>query len=757
MEDMRSENSQRLSANIANGNNQGRLIVPSNEVYPEEILDPQSGLNLRDFINTLNRHKALLIGFTVATLLLALILTLLMDPVYRASSTVQIERNAKKVVNIDMLNTLESRSDKDFYETQRQLIQSRTLARRVINQLNLESSTPSAGLVTKFKAMLGVQNSNLNNPNAIETAFLEGLSVTPVSNSQLIQINYESTEPRLAADITNAVTKTFVRMNLERRFDTASYSKEFLSSSLNTTRKDLERSEQLLNDYATKHGIIQGADGEDSNIHSLKKMAEELVTAEKERIEAESAYLQSKQTANDANATSVRILKDPYIQSLKKTVARLEANSQEILKKSSPNSTSAKRIKKQIDEVRSQINIESYAIKSALKSEFSAAQQKENMIRKQLGKLKKETLVMQGKSIQYNTLLREVKSNRTLYKDLLGQLKKVGIAGNVDNNNISIIDKAGIPYKKYKPNIKTNLVFGLLLGLLLGMGAVFLREFMDDSVKNPNELERVTGLPVLGMLPALKKSLSPRSIALQTYYEPKSPLAEAVRSLRTSLRFSTREGTPKSTFITSSAASEGKSSIALNLATAYAQGGNKVLIIDADLRNPTLHKLFKLENYQGLTNYLAGGGSSSDISRATMIKNLYTITSGPIPPDPVELLSGQRMGSLLSNASADFDYVIIDGPPVLGLADALVISGLCDATILAVEAGKTRKVTLMKSLKRLERAQTNVVGLLFTRVDRSVVDADYHEDYHYPYSGDDETTKSVDSPVVVPLKLHKKA
>ncbi len=751
---MSSENSQRLPANIASRNNQGRLVVPSNEIYPEEILTPRSGLNLRDFINTLSRHKTLLISFTTGALLLALIMTLLMDPIYRASSTVQIQRNAKKVVNIDMLNTLESRSDKDFYETQRQLIQSRTLARRVINQLNLERSTSSTGIISKFKAMLGLE-SDLNNPSAVETAFLDGLSVTPVSNSQLIQINYESTDPQLSADIANAVTKTFVRMNLERRFDTASYSKEFLTTSLNKTKRDLERSEKLLNQYATQHGIIQAPDGEDSNTHSLKKMSEELVTAEKERIEAESAYLQSKQTAGDKNATSVRILNDPYIQSLKKTIARLEANSQEILKKYSPQSARAKRIKRQIDEVRSQINIEAYAIKSALKSEFLAAQQKEDMIRKQLGLLKKETLELQGKSIKYNTLLREVKSNRDLYKDLLDQLKQVGIAGNVDNNNISIIDKAGVPYKKYKPNIKTNLIFGLLLGLLLGMGAAFLREFMDDSVKNPDELERMTGLPVLGMLPSLK-SLSPRSIALQAYHEPKSPLAEAIRSLRTSLRFSTREGAPKSTFITSSAAGEGKSSIAVNLATAYAQAGNKVLIIDTDLRNPSLHKLFRLENYQGLTNYLAGGGMSSDISQPTMIKNLYTITSGPIPPDPVELLSGKRMGTLLSNSSADFDYIVIDGPPVLGLADALVVSGLCDATILVVEAGKTRKVTLMKTLKRLGRAHSNIVGLLFTRVDRSV-DSDYHEDYHYPYSGKDKNTKNSNAPVVVQLKLHKKA
>ncbi len=747
---MSSENSQRFPV----ASNQGRLVVPSNEIYPEEILEQRSGLNLRDFIATLSRHKTLLVGFTLATLLLAIIITLMMDPVYRASSTLQIERNAKKVVNIDMLNSQESRSDKDFYETQRQLIQSRALARRVINQLNLEEKVASAGIISSLKSLIGLESDlSKRNPSVVETIFLENLSVTPVSNSQLVQINYESKDPKLAADIANAVTKTFVRMNLERRFDTASYSKEFLSSSIKKTKKDLEASEKALNEYASKYGIIQVADGEDSNSHSLKKMAEELITAGKERIEAESAYEQSKQTSDDKNATSVRILKDPFIQSLKKTLARLEANSQEILKTHSPRSSRAKRIRKQIDEVRSQINIESYAIKSALKSEYLAAKQKETMIKTQFEQLKKKTLEAQGMSIKYNTLLREVQSNRDLYKNLLGQLKQVSIAGNVNSNNISIIDKAGIPYKKFKPNFKTNIAFGLLLGLLLGMAAAFLREFMDDSVKNPDELEKLTGLPVLGMLPS-QDSQNPSSVALQTYNEPKSPLAEAVRSLRTSLRFSTREGAPKSTFITSSAAGEGKSTVALNLATAYAQAGNKVLLIDADLRNPSLHKLFKIENYNGLTNYLAGGGSTSDVYNSTMIKNLSITTSGPIPPDPVELLSGQRMGTLLNDASTDFDYIIIDGPPVLGLADALVISGLCDATILAIEAGKTRKVTLMKSLKRLERTHSNIVGLLFTRVDRSV-DSDYHEDYHYPYTDDD--TESVSSPTVVPLKLHRRA
>jgi uncharacterized protein involved in exopolysaccharide biosynthesis len=244
MEHMSQENSQRLPANISNRNNHGQLVVPSNEIYPEEILEPRSGLNLREFINTLSRHKGLLVGLTVGTVLLALILTSLMEPVYRASSTVQIQRNASKVVNMDMLGTRESRSDKDFYETQRQLIQSRTLARRVINQLRLESRVESTGIIQRLKATLGFQNNNKNNSNIIETTFLEGLSVTPVSNSQLIQISYESKEPKLAAEIVNAVTKTFVRMNIERHYDTASYSKEFLSESLNKIKKDLEVSEK---------------------------------------------------------------------------------------------------------------------------------------------------------------------------------------------------------------------------------------------------------------------------------------------------------------------------------------------------------------------------------------------------------------------------------------------------------------------------------------------------------------------------------
>jgi len=706
----------------SNQSNTNLINHPSN-IYPEELLEPAGGLNLREFITVLNRRKKLVTTTALATMLLALLLTFLMQPVYRAYSTIKVERYVANA-NVEILNAEASRSDRDFFETQIQLIQTKALAQRVIDKLGLDKKVTQTGVFSKIKSIFSPNSSSAqDNKKSMEDIFLENLTVKPISNSQLLSIIYDSSDPKLAADISNTIAKTFVRQNLERRFDTASSYKTYVTDNIEVTRKSLEEAEQRLNSYAKENNIVQGADGESTSTHTLKKQAEELVLAEKERIEAEAAYEIYK---NDPSADPASIINNPYILSLKKAAVRLQSKYQSIRNK---RSRSARNLKKEIESLQNQIATEAESIKLSLKSQFLEAAQKEKMLRLQLNKLKEKALNQQSKNTKYNRLLREVEINQLAYNKQLEQLMAVNVASNVGTNNISIIDKASPPTKKYKPSLKTNLLFGLLLGLLLGMGIAFLREFIDDTIKDTQLLEKVTGLPVLTQLPELKTKSS-KEVALQAAIKPRSALSESIRSLRTSLRFSTRNGAPQSIFITSSGPGEGKTSIAVNLAIAYAQAGSKVLLIDADLRNPSVHKLLETNNIEGLTNYLADPQAiNTEISHSCMIKNLKVIPSGPIPPDPVELLSGSKMTELLNTASNSYDHIIIDGPPVLGLADALVVSNLSDATIIAVEAGKTRKIKLLDALKRLERANANLIGSVITRISREV-NPEYDQQYY---------------------------
>lgn len=723
---MTSNNGQQLPMNThsqrsnASDNN---LIPYPRDFYPEELLEDSGGLDLKEFINVLKNHKKLILSIALATMLIALILTLLMQPVYRAYSTIKVERYAANP-NVQIFNAEASRSDRDFFETQIQLIQTKTLASRVISDLGLDKKPASTGLIANIKNLFsGDKAADETDSNAIKEIFLKNLTVKPVSNSQLLSISYDSSNPQLAADINNAVAKTFVRQNLERRFDTASSYKTYIADNIEVTKKSLEDAETRLNDYARENNIVQDVDGESTSSLTLKKQIDELVNAEKERIDAEAAYNFYKSNPDSSPSFAIN---DPYILSLKKAAARLETRYQGLTRKKT---RSAIRLRKQIDDLKEQIVSESKTIQSSFESRFMEAQQKEKMVRTQLDKLKAGALNIQSKSTKYNRLLREVEINQLAYNKQLEQLMAVNVASNVGTNNISIIDTASVPTKKFKPSLKTNLGFGLLLGLLLGMGFAFLREFVDDSVKNSQLLEQATGLPVLSQLPETK-NLGPKKLALQTALEPRSPLAEAIRSLRTSLRFSTRNGAPKSIFITSSSAGEGKSTIALNLATAYAQAGSSVLLIDADLRNPSIHQLLELNNVEGLTNYLATTETKSgDVTQSCMIKNLNVITSGPIPPDPVELLSGSKMAELIENANDIYDHIIIDGPPVLGLADSQVLGNLTEATIVTVEASKTRKTALLDSLQRLERANANMIGTVLNRNSRSA-NPDYNQEYY---------------------------
>ena len=344
-------------------------------------------------------------------------------------------------------------------------------------------------------------------------------------------------------------------------------------------------------------------------------------------------------------------------------------------------------------------------------------------------------LDLQTRNIRYSILKREVDTNRQLYDGLLQRLKEIGVAGGVGINNISVIDKAQVPLLPFKPNLKNNVSIGLAIGLIVGLMVAWLLEYLDDSIRFADDVERETGAAVLGVVPKFTAAdaSKPGRVAMVPHEDPTSAFAEAYRSVRTALQFSTASGAPRRLVVTSSSKNEGKSTTALALAINFAQLGKPVLIIDADLRNPVLHKLLKIDNSRGLSNYLSGNMGALQAIHNTTVPNLFVMTTGPLPPNPVELLSGMKMLTLLSQCEEHFAHVIVDGPPVLGIADAIVLCNQVDNSVFVIESAKTRKGHAKAALKRLYQAGVHPLGVILTKIDAYHDLYGYHT-YYYQYA-----------------------
>jgi capsular exopolysaccharide synthesis family protein len=389
----------------------------------------------------------------------------------------------------------------------------------------------------------------------------------------------------------------------------------------------------------------------------------------------------------------------------------------------------------QIKELQARINQESKGALGGLKANYEAALAQERQIAAKLKESKQTVLGGQDSNFQYNLFKREVDTNRQLYDSLLQRYKEIGVAGGVGINNITVVDKAKVPKFPIKPNLMLNLLIAIALGLGAGIGLALLLEHLDDTIKLPEDMEKRLGLPVLGIIPVTKVADN-TELALTASVDSRSPFAEAYRSLRTSLQFSTPEGMPKVLLVTSTAVGEGKSTTALSLATHITQTGKNVLLIDCDLRKASLHKKLGIGNDLGLANYLAGDAQPVKITRGCQIPHLFLIPSGPLPPNPAELLGSAKMVALLNLAAERFDQVIIDGPPVLGLADAPLLGSLAEATILVAECGVTSRQFAQGAVKRLRSTRTRLVGGVLTKVDTRNRSYGYHG-YYYQYGDAD--------------------
>jgi polysaccharide biosynthesis transport protein len=698
-------------------------------------------IDYRKYFGVLIKNRWLILSISSVCCALGILVTLLQTPIYQATTTIQIRQEAKNLVGIARLDALDAGGD--FYQTQNELLKSRALAEIVVSNLALaQNDSFLGGQVSTWAGIrgrfIGSERANAEDSSAQKRRatrlVMAGLSVEPVGASSVVRVSFDHADPRIAQEVSAAIADNFILSNMQRNIDASAHARGFLEQRLEELKRTVEESEKKLIAYAEEQDILVTGQDQTLVTTNLTAMNAALTGANKVLVQRELLWQQA-QAAEGMGLP--QILESGAIASLRGKRAELLATYQDDLQKYKPSFPNMVHLRARINEIDRQIAAEIKLIKESLRSSYQAALEEQQSLSRHVAKLKADVMDGQTRSIQYNILKREVDTSKTLYDGLLQRYREIGVAGGVDANNlannVAIVDRAQVPGAPYRPNGTLNVSLALVLGLMLGGAVAFVREYFDDTFKTPDELEEGLGLPVLGVIPL---SLGfEQSNVLTT--DPRSDIAEAFRSLRTALQFSTPFGVPQSLLVTSGYSGEGKSTTAIILARNFAQLGMKVLLIDADLRNPTVHKHFGLKTDSGLTNCLVGQALPPEAFQPTDLPYLTFLPCGPLPPNPAELLAGRRLPILLAVASEKFDLVIVDGPPVAGLADAPLLASMTAGTLLVVEANAARRGASMAALKRLCFARAHMVGTVLNKFD--VRKAGYGSEYGERYGSQDGT------------------
>lgn len=703
---------------------------------PEEF-----GIDLREYLRILNKHKRLIIGVVAAFLALGLLRTLMQTPLYTSTVRLQIDRNVMKVVKTGDVLPADSRSSQ-FLRTQYELLKSRAIAGRTVSVLKLGEDADflqsrGLGILTALRGMLQygipqeneVAGKNAKGKSAVKIV-LENREVKPIRGSRLVDIVFTDPSPARAQKVAMALADAYIAANLDKRFEANAYAKVFLEDQSKQLQLRLEKSERVLMDFAQREEIVAVTDKSsiaENNLASANVTLGQLVSL---RIKSEQLWKQIEST----KAISLpQLLSNEVIIKLRGARNELVTSYQEKLETLKPNYPRMVQIKNKIDEIDRQLGVEIETIRASHKAEFEASKAQEDEMKKQIESLRKEVLDLQTRKIQYNILKREVDTNRSLYKGLLQRYKEVDIAGGVGTNNVFVIDRAELPRTPSSPRLLRALLLTFALGLGAGGAAAFVLEQLDNTVTSVEDLEQISGLVSLGAVPNVSEGTSVED----ELADPRSAISEAYRSLSTALSFTTEGGLPKSLVVTSAGPSEGKSITALAIARHFATLGLKVLLLDADLRNPSMHTKLGLDHAVGLSNYLTGACTPPETFQETSIDNLAFMATGPLPPNAADLLASSRLLSLITTGLEVFDFIVIDSPPVMGLADVPLLSSTTAATLFVVAAGQTQKGLVRGALNRLEMARNPVIGAVLTKFDAEA--AGYGYGYGYGYGADSYT------------------
>jgi capsular exopolysaccharide synthesis family protein len=711
--------------------------------------EPAAGglhLDVRGLWSAFYRNRRLAAAVVGGALVAAIALIYLSTPIYRASAKIQIDQQATKVLQSEGAEPSDSTGDTDRYlQTQLDVIQSRSLAERVARDLGLFNGN---NFIVRMGGRAGAPAGGAAAEAAHQDQVLDTLQghlkvVLPV-DSRVATVSFTSPDAGLAAQVANSYADRFIVSNLDRRYDASSYARKFLTEQLDNTRRKVEQSERNLIGYARQAGLIDTGGGQDANGlssgHSLTTSS--LIQLNRSYADALAARISTQQIWQQASRTPVlslpEVIADPAVQNLVQQRARAVAQYQQDAKHWQPDYPTMVQEMAQIKGLDQQIAQLAARVKSAIRHRYDVAQAQEKALTGSLDQFKNQTLSEQDRAVQYNILRREVDTNRALYDALLQRFKEVSAAAGLTSSNVSVVDRAEAPRSPVWPRPLLILAGAILAGLALSGGLIFVREHLDDAVRSPENMEAKLGLPVIGSTPLLPAGTSPR----EELGKPRSPLSEAYYAIRTGLELSSATGLPKTMMFTSSLASEGKSTTVFAIARDFAKVGRRVLLIDADLRKPTQHQLTGVSNEVGLANLLVRQRGLAEVTQATGFDGLDVIPTGPLPPNPAELLATSELPHLLEEMTRGYDLVVIDAPPVIGLADAPLLAALAEASVLVVEANRNYRGQAKVSLRRLRAARANILGGILTKYDVRMTGYGYGDGYGYGYGyGYGEATK----------------
>ena len=671
-------------------------------------------------------------------------------PVYRSQVNLLIEKDAPTVARLDqMFQSQEGWYNDEFYQTQHRILQSRSLAKRTIDAMNLweaprlGNGPQQQGRVSVSGIVWGAIDGAIGlakrpfaksdppaQPLPIETAsagenaaqsariseFLAGLDIFPVRNTRLVEIRYSSTDPVFAAAAANALAAAYIQQSMELKMSTSKEATGFLSDRLEEQKKAVEESERALQDFKQKNGAVTIADGASSiAVQRLTDLNTALIKAKTERIAKESLYnqLQSMQAGGTID-TFPAVLSNEYIQGLKSNLAQLQREHAQLSERYGENHPEMAKSRTALESANAKLTTEIAKVVQGVNSEYRAALAQEQSLQGALNAQRAEALGQNKMSVTYSVLQREADSNRQVYETLLQQTREAGISGERRATNVRVVDPAEVPRGPISPNVRADMTLAFIGGLLVAVGLAFGFEYLDNRIKTPQELKTHLGIPFLGMVPTVDRGRQPNPL-LDDGVPPN--FSEAFKSVRTNVLFSSAEEGLRSLVITSAGPGEGKSLVASNLALALAQAGQRVLLIDADMRRPRVHEIFGGDQEPGLSNVLSGNAKTSEAIRKAKTAGLWLMTAGHIPPNPAELLGSRRYSDFIASLSAHFDWVLLDTPPVMVVADSSIVANQSSGVVFVVRADHTSRHAVRAAVEQLEAANAHLIGSVLNSVD----------------------------------------